>query len=186
MMIDFASGLYLGLRHPAREAGDYAALTTGHPAALAASPLMRPLAAQAAALQGAQAGLVGTSTLHLAIDAFERLGRSHALFADDALYPVMRWAAERMLVNHPTREESYASRLRSAQGCLAGRDFRLIRNKDDADDLCIGQTRLLAKCANCRCAEQQQRSSGTFNVHCSPQFAFRSLTHRSLSASTTQ
>ncbi|MDH6153319.1 MULTISPECIES: aminotransferase class I/II-fold pyridoxal phosphate-dependent enzyme [Paraburkholderia] len=99
MMIDFASGLYLGLRHPAREAGDYAALTTGHPAALAASPLMRPLAAQAAALQGAQAGLVGTSTLHLAIDAFERLGRSHALFADDALYPVMRWAAERMAGN---------------------------------------------------------------------------------------
>jgi hypothetical protein len=52
---------------------------------------------------------------------------------------------------------------------LAGRDFRLIRHKDDADDLCIGQTRLLAKCANRRCEEQQQRSSGTFNVHCSPQ-----------------
>jgi hypothetical protein len=74
-----------------------------------------------------------------------------------------------MLVNHPIREESYASRLRSAQGCLAGRDFRLIRHKDDADDLCIGQTRLLAKCANCRCEQQQQRSSGTFNVHCFPQ-----------------
>ncbi|MFL9966654.1 hypothetical protein PQR02_37985 [Paraburkholderia sediminicola] len=74
-----------------------------------------------------------------------------------------------MLVNHPIREESYASRLRSAQGCLAGRDFRLIRHNDDADDLCIGQTRLLAKCANCRCEEQHQCSSGTFNVHCSPQ-----------------
>jgi hypothetical protein len=74
-----------------------------------------------------------------------------------------------MLVNHPIREESYASRLRSAQGCLAGRDFRLIRHKDDTDDLCIGQTCLLAKCANCRCEEQHQCSSGTFNVHCSPQ-----------------
>jgi hypothetical protein len=60
-----------------------------------------------------------------------------------------------MLVNHPTREKSYASRLRSAQGYLAGRDFRLIRHKEDADDLCIRQTRLLAKCANRRCEEQQ-------------------------------
>jgi 8-amino-7-oxononanoate synthase len=98
-MIDFASALYLGLRHPAREAGVYDALTTGHPAALAASPLVRPLAARAAALQGTQAGMVGASTLHLAIDAFDRLGRTHALIADDALYPVMRWALERMAGN---------------------------------------------------------------------------------------
>ncbi|SAL70229.1 8-amino-7-oxononanoate synthase [Caballeronia arvi] len=96
-MIDFASALYLGMRHPARALGAWDALTTGLPAALAAAPLARRVAADAASLQGTEAGMVGASTLHLAIDAFDRLGRTHALYADDALYPVMRWALERMM-----------------------------------------------------------------------------------------
>ncbi|SAK85835.1 8-amino-7-oxononanoate synthase [Caballeronia hypogeia] len=96
-MIDFASALYLGMRHPAGALGGWDALTSGLPAALAAAPLARRVAADAAALQGAEAGMVGASTLHLAIDAFELLGRTHALIADDALYPVMRWALERMI-----------------------------------------------------------------------------------------
>ncbi|BBU31044.1 hypothetical protein BTHE68_47780 [Burkholderia sp. THE68] len=96
-MIDFASALYLGMRHPAGALGGWEALTTGLPAALAAAPLARRVAADAAALQGTEAGMVGASTLHLAIDAFDRLGRTHALIADDALYPVMRWALERMM-----------------------------------------------------------------------------------------
>ena len=95
-MIDFASALYLGLRHPADQLGDYAALTTGYPASLAAAPLARRLAADAAALQGCEAGMVAPSTLHLAIDVFEQLGRTHALIADEALYPVMRWGLERV------------------------------------------------------------------------------------------
>lgn len=94
-MIDFASALYLGLRHPARALGDYAALTSGHPAALAASPLARQVSADAAALQGSEAGMVAPSTLHLAIDVFDALGRTHVLIADEALYPVMRWGIER-------------------------------------------------------------------------------------------
>jgi 8-amino-7-oxononanoate synthase len=94
-MIDFASALYLGLQHPAAQLDDYAALTTGTPASLAAAPLANRLAAQAAALQGCEAGLVAPSTLHLAIDVFDRLARTHALVADEALYPVMRWGLER-------------------------------------------------------------------------------------------
>ncbi|SPA40944.1 putative 8-amino-7-oxononanoate synthase [Cupriavidus taiwanensis] len=95
-MIDFASALYLGMSHPAAQLGSYAALTTGTPAALAVSPLAGTLAAQAAALQGCEAGLAGPSTLHLSLDLFDRLGRTHALVADDTLYPVMRWGLERV------------------------------------------------------------------------------------------
>ena len=94
-MIDFASALYLGLQHPAAQLGGYAALTTGHPASLMAGPLVRRLAADAAALQGCEAGMVAPSTLHLAIDVFDYLGRTHTLIADEALYPVLRWGIER-------------------------------------------------------------------------------------------
>jgi len=94
-MIDFASALYLGLAHPAACPGRYTSLTTGVPAALAAAPLAGELAARAAALQGCEAGVAAPSTLHLAIDVFDRLGRTHTLVADDGLYPVMRWGLER-------------------------------------------------------------------------------------------
>lgn len=95
-MIDFASTLYLGMQHPSSETGGYDALTTGTPASLAVSPLSGEVAAQAAALQGCEAGMVAPSTLHLSIDLFDRLGRSHAIIADEALYPVMRWGLERI------------------------------------------------------------------------------------------
>lgn len=96
-MIDFATALYLGLQHPATQLGFYPALTTGAPASLATAPLATLLAAQAAELQGCEAGMVAPSTLHLAIDVFDRLGRTHALIADEALYPVMRWGLERVM-----------------------------------------------------------------------------------------
>lgn len=96
-MIDFASALYLGMQHPSRDAAGYAALTTGTPASLASSPLAREVAAQAAALQGCEAGMVAASTLHLSIDVLDRLGRTHGLVADEALYPVMRWGLERLM-----------------------------------------------------------------------------------------
>lgn len=96
-MIDFASALYLGLLHPSSQTGPYDALTTGTPAALAAAPLAGVLAARAAALQGSEAGMVAPSTLHLVIDVFDRLGRTHALVADDAVYPVTRWALQRAM-----------------------------------------------------------------------------------------
>jgi 8-amino-7-oxononanoate synthase len=96
-MIDFASALYLGLQHPSAQLGSFRALTTGTPASLAASPLATRLAARASAMQGAEAGMVAPSTLHLAIDVFDRLSRTHALIADEALYPVMRWGLERVL-----------------------------------------------------------------------------------------
>lgn len=95
-MIDFASALYLGMTHPAARLGDYAALTSGVPASLAASPQARGVAARAAELQGCEAGAVAPSTLHLAVDTFDRLARSHVLIADEALYPVMRWSLERV------------------------------------------------------------------------------------------
>ncbi|MGJ7517048.1 hypothetical protein ACSFE6_22300 [Pseudomonas baetica] len=96
-MIDFASTLYLGMQHPSTEAGSYDALTTGTPASLAVSPLCVTVAAQAAALQGCEAGMVAASTLHLSIDVLDRLGRTHAIIADEALYPVMRWGLERIM-----------------------------------------------------------------------------------------
>lgn len=96
-MIDFASTLYLGMQHPSTETGGYNALTTGTPALLAAAPLSVMVAAQAAALQGCEAGLVAPSTLHLSIDVLDRLGRTHAIIADEALYPVMRWGLERIM-----------------------------------------------------------------------------------------
>ena len=95
-MIDFASAHYLGISHPSARLGRYAALTTGVPAALADAPEARRLAAEAAAMQGCEAAMVAPSTLHLAIDVFDRLGRTHALVADETLYPVMRWGLERM------------------------------------------------------------------------------------------
>ncbi|HEY1610102.1 MAG TPA: aminotransferase class I/II-fold pyridoxal phosphate-dependent enzyme [Paraburkholderia sp.] len=96
-MLDFASALYLGMRHPSAQTGGYDALTTGTPAALASAPLANQLAARAAALQGCEAGVVAPSTLHLAVDVFDRLGRTHALIADDALYPVTRWGLQRVM-----------------------------------------------------------------------------------------
>ncbi|GGP21332.1 aminotransferase class I/II-fold pyridoxal phosphate-dependent enzyme [Silvimonas iriomotensis] len=96
-MIDFSTALYLGLSHPAQQLGCYPALTTGTPASLAAAPLARVLAAQAAALQGCEAGMVAPSTLHLAIDVFDQLGRTHALIADESIYPIMRWGLERVM-----------------------------------------------------------------------------------------
>jgi 8-amino-7-oxononanoate synthase len=96
-MIDFASTLYLGMQHPSTETGSYDALTTGTPASLEVSPLSVTVAAQAAALQGCEAGMVASSTLHLSIDVLDRLGRTHAIIADQALYPVMRWGLERIM-----------------------------------------------------------------------------------------
>ncbi|MBB5191065.1 8-amino-7-oxononanoate synthase [Silvimonas terrae] len=96
-MIDFSTALYLGLTHPARQLGCYPALTTGTPASLAAAPLARVLAAQAAGLQGCEAGMAAPSTLHLAIDVFDKLARTHALIADESIYPIMRWGLERVM-----------------------------------------------------------------------------------------
>ncbi|CAM2156235.1 Pyridoxal phosphate-dependent aminotransferase family protein [Pararobbsia alpina] len=96
-MFDFASALYLGLRHPSTQTGRYDALTTGTPAALAVAPLANALTPRVARLQGCEAAMLAPSTLHLAIDTFDRLARTHALIADEALYPVMRWGLERAM-----------------------------------------------------------------------------------------
>ncbi|WP_250532355.1 8-amino-7-oxononanoate synthase [Caballeronia sp. ATUFL_F1_KS39] len=41
--------------------------------------------------------MVAPSTLHLSIDVIEWLGGTHALLADEALYPVLRWGLQRVM-----------------------------------------------------------------------------------------
>ena len=93
--LDFASALYLGMRHPSAELGPWPSLTSGKPAALHHSPRATLLAERAAALQGCEAALLAPSTLHLAIDVLDYLRPGHTLIADAALYPVLRWGLER-------------------------------------------------------------------------------------------
>lgn len=91
---DFTSALYLGLRHEAQQLGDWPALTSGKPAALALPPLANALAATLARLMGQQAACLLPSSLHLFWDLFGMLARAPvALLVDSAAYPVARWGA---------------------------------------------------------------------------------------------
>ncbi len=95
-MLDFTSALYLGLRHPSWSLRPWPQLTTGVPAALASLPDARAVARTVAELQGCDAGVLGTSTLHLFWDVFGILCRCPvALYVDAGLYPIARWGVER-------------------------------------------------------------------------------------------
>lgn len=95
-MLDFASALYLGMRHSGTELQCWNALTLGRPAALQEPP-------GAVELAGALAGLVGTetatllaSTMHLFWDLMGMLADEQVvLLVDDGAYPIARWGAER-------------------------------------------------------------------------------------------
>jgi len=95
-VLDFTSVLYLGLWHPSGSLRQWARLTTGVPAALAAPPGSAAVAGELAALQGCQRGSLAPSTLHLFWDLFGSLaGDRSAIFMDEGLYPVGRWGVER-------------------------------------------------------------------------------------------
>lgn len=95
-MLDFASALYLGLRHPSAQLGSWDALTLGRPAASADPPGAQQLAAGLAGLCGCEAATLLPSTLHLYCDLFGVLAeRPAAILVDAGSYPIARWGAER-------------------------------------------------------------------------------------------
>ena len=95
-MRDFASALYLGLRHGRDDLARWTALTTGAPAALREPRLARRVARDVAALQGCERGTVAPSTLHAFWDLFGILrSRTTAVLVDGGAYPIARWGAER-------------------------------------------------------------------------------------------
>ncbi|RSZ57850.1 aminotransferase class I/II-fold pyridoxal phosphate-dependent enzyme [Massilia atriviolacea] len=95
-MLDFASALYLGMRHPSAELGGWDALTLGRPAASREPPGAAQLAAALALLCGCQAATLLPSTLHLFCDLFDLLAREPlAILVDGASYPIARAGAER-------------------------------------------------------------------------------------------
>jgi 8-amino-7-oxononanoate synthase len=95
-MIDFASALYLGMRHASSSLRPWNQLTVGKPAALEPVEGEQAAAAQLAALQGCGAATLGTSTLHLAWDIFNpAVLAGSAIFLDSSAYPILRWGAER-------------------------------------------------------------------------------------------
>src|SRR5262245_34887059 len=95
-MLDFTSALYLGMEHAWRGLVPWRRLTSGRPAALEPPPDEEALGATLAALVGCQKALLGPSTLHLFWDLFGVLARLPiAVVADEGLYPVAGWGAER-------------------------------------------------------------------------------------------
>src|SRR5215469_12818529 len=95
-MLDFASALYLGMRHPSRSLRPWSSLTAGVPAVLAEVPQSRHVAQEIAVLEGCKAGTLGTSTLHLFWDVFGILaGKRARIYVDAGAYPTARWGVER-------------------------------------------------------------------------------------------
>jgi 8-amino-7-oxononanoate synthase len=95
-MIDFTSALYLGMRHATSSLRPWTRLTTGVPAALESPPEAEEVARQMALLQGCEAGLVGTSTLHQFWDLVLMTARSGmAIYTDHGTYPIAQWGVER-------------------------------------------------------------------------------------------
>lgn len=93
---DFASALYLGMRHPWAALGPWDSLTTGVPAVLEPPPGAEAAAARLARLQGCEAALFLPSTLHLFWDLFGVLAPgASAVLVDGGAYAVARWGVER-------------------------------------------------------------------------------------------
>lgn len=96
-MLDFTSGLYLGLRHPSASLQPWDALTLGRPAGLQEPPGATAVAADLARLQGGEAAALLPSTLHLFWDLFRILGEDNVVILMDAgIYPIARWGVERV------------------------------------------------------------------------------------------
>ena len=94
-MLDFASSLYLGLRHESRSLEPWDALTLGRPAALREPGEATAAARELAALVGCAAGTLLPSTFHLFWDLLGVLSREPIeIYMDAATYPIARWGAE--------------------------------------------------------------------------------------------
>lgn len=95
-MPDFASSLYLGLRHASADLPPWEALTLGRPAALDEPALAQHTAQALADLVGCAAGVLLPSTFHLFWDLLGVLARMEPIeiFMDASTYPIARWGAE--------------------------------------------------------------------------------------------
>lgn len=95
-MLDFASALYLGLRHESWSLQAWDAFTTGVPAGLAEWPAALGVARRLAELQGCEHATLAPSTLHVFWDLFQALGdRNVAIYIDDGTYATAQWGVER-------------------------------------------------------------------------------------------
>lgn len=88
MRDDFTSAHFLGLR----PSGSSAALTTGRPAA-AEHDVGAPLALRLARAHGAEAGLLGRTSLHVLLDVLATRAPGSVVVVDEGAYPIGRWAA---------------------------------------------------------------------------------------------
>jgi 8-amino-7-oxononanoate synthase len=94
--LDFASSLYLGLKHSSREMLPWEQLSTGKPAVLSTPPGALEVSKQLALLQNCENATVATSTLHLFWDLFGALGsRPLTVYVDAETYPIALWGVER-------------------------------------------------------------------------------------------
>ncbi|HKY30678.1 MAG TPA: aminotransferase class I/II-fold pyridoxal phosphate-dependent enzyme [Pyrinomonadaceae bacterium] len=95
-LLDFASSLYLGQRHPSRYVPEWEQLSTGKPAVLATPPGAPEVSRQLALLQNCENATVATSTLHLFWDLFGILAsRRLTIYVDAETYPIALWGVER-------------------------------------------------------------------------------------------
>jgi 8-amino-7-oxononanoate synthase len=95
-VLDFASALYLGMRHEHSELRPWRQFTTGVPMALAIPALAREVARELADMQGCEQATLATSTLHAFWDLFVMMaGKESAIFVDAGTYPIALWGVER-------------------------------------------------------------------------------------------
>jgi 8-amino-7-oxononanoate synthase len=95
-LLDFASSLYLGLRHPSRYVPEWEQLSTGKPAVLSTPPGAAEVSRQLALLQNCENATIATSTLHLFWDFFGVLAsRPLTIYVDAETYQVALWGVER-------------------------------------------------------------------------------------------
>ena len=95
-MIDFASSLYLGFRHPYWGLEPWTQLTAGTPATLGFPGPAHMVAGGLAGLVGCDEATLARSTVHAFIDLIPMLaGAGSAIFVDAGAYPIGRWGVER-------------------------------------------------------------------------------------------
>lgn len=95
-LLDFASSLYLGLRHSSRHVPSWEQLTTGKPAVLSTPPGALEVSRRIARLQECESAIVAPSTLHLFWDLFGTFAeRPLTIYVDAETYPIALWGVER-------------------------------------------------------------------------------------------
>ncbi len=98
-MLDFTSALYLGMQHPSNTLQPWQSLTTGRPAVMNAMTQTSTVANDIAALQGCEAAVIASSTLHIFQDLFTMFdSRQFTIHVDAGAYPIAKWGVERAML----------------------------------------------------------------------------------------